>query len=671
MASFTGYLGVPFSGFWSYAGVNDSYYLEAWGISSPSATFQGSSGALPPGISVQQNFSTNQAVVSGTPTQAGNFNAVVVFGQTNPMTMEHPKFYAQIASKTVSFTVIDARPIIAAGQTASGAVGVAFSKTFLLTDSTNRPVTSWAATGLPGWATLNTATGAITGTPQDSGSTTITLTATGPRGTSEATAVTISIAVGPPIIVAGQSFTGKVGEAFTQTPTLDDALDRPATSWSATGLPAGLSLNATTGAITGTPTAKGSFTASFTATGSGGTSAAISVAFTISEGTPIITAGQTLTGAVGTAFSRTPALTDSANRPVTSWSATGLPSWATINAATGAITGTPQGSGSTTITLTATGPGGADTKTATISVISALVITWPNLDVRVGEQVRFFANTGSLPGGIQSGVYYFVSSKLPDGKFTISSTLDGAPIAPTSQTWSGTYRAQLKSRISRSGTTNIQYIGMKLSEGAAWDRVANSVTLWGYDASSVSSSTVSRPLKAEDMSYADLSAMDWVLPGQTQPPQAGTLRTATTVNHRVDNGAALANWPTGGAVLVDLDGRNRVDVRGVTLGELTIVPGYRGRLHISMLPYLDGVRGAGGNLCSLLIKFFATHASSGVDDYRSGGGDAWTEVLAFGPPGDVVSEASVPVTGAYAIYKLVRGPIGSGNLAVSLRMRLE
>jgi len=40
------------------------------------------------------------------------------------------------------------------------------------------------------WATLNTTTGAITGTPQDSGSTTATLTATGPDGTSAATEVT-------------------------------------------------------------------------------------------------------------------------------------------------------------------------------------------------------------------------------------------------------------------------------------------------------------------------------------------------------------------------------------------------------------------------------------------------------------------------------------------------
>jgi hypothetical protein len=173
-----------------------------------------------------------------------------------------------------------------------------------------------------------------------------------------------------PIITAGQSFAGKVGEAFAQTPALEDALDRPATSWSATGLPAGLTLNASTGAITGTPTTKGSFTASLTATGGGGTGATASVSFTIADGVPIITAGQTASGVVGVAFSKTFSLTDSANRSVTSWAATGLPSWAALNTTTGAITGTPTAGVSTTISLTATGPGGAGAETVTVAITS-------------------------------------------------------------------------------------------------------------------------------------------------------------------------------------------------------------------------------------------------------------------------------------------------------------
>ena len=64
------------------------------------------------------------------------------------------------------------------------------------------------------------------------------------------------------LITAGQSFTGKVGVAFSQTPASTGVVS----SWSATGLPAGLSINATSGLISGTPAAKGSATAALTAT---------------------------------------------------------------------------------------------------------------------------------------------------------------------------------------------------------------------------------------------------------------------------------------------------------------------------------------------------------------------------------------------------------------------
>lgn len=262
------------------------------------------------------------------------------------------------------------KPDIVRGLAFSGVAGLYFDARYTWANNIkSRPIDTWEVTGLPSWAIFDAPSGSIRGTPsqQDVGRTTITLTATGDGGVDSTTAE-IFIAAGPPIVAPNQQFLGKVGQAFSATPALTDSTNRPASAWSAAGLPAGLSLNTTTGAITGTPTAKGAFTATFTATGSGITGQAQSVAFTIADGVPLITAGQTALGTVGAAFSKTFSLTDTTNRPVTSWAATGLPPGLSLNSSTGAITGTPTTKGTFTPTLSATGPGGTGTATATITL---------------------------------------------------------------------------------------------------------------------------------------------------------------------------------------------------------------------------------------------------------------------------------------------------------------
>jgi hypothetical protein len=430
--SFSGKVGVAFS---RTPELTDS---ENRPVSSWSAS------GLPAGLSI--NSTTGE--ITGSPSKKGAFTSTVVASGS-----------VFSNSKSIAFTIAEGAPIITAGQTASGKVGTAFSKTFSLTDSTNRPVTSWSATGLPSWATLNATTGVITGTPQDRGTSIIHLTATGPGGSSSETA-TISIAVGVPIISAGQAFTGKVGEVFTQTPALDDALDRPATSWSATGLPDGLSLDVNTGNITGTPTTKGSFTASFTATGIGGTGTATSIAFTIAEGTPIITAGQTASGTVGTAFSKTFSLTDSANRPVTNWSATGLPEGLSLNPATGAITGTPQDVGSATVTLTATGPGGTATKSATISITvgSPIIVAGQSFNGKVGNA---FSGTISLTDAVDRPATSWSAIGIPTGLSLNTSTgaITGTPAGKGS--FSATFTA-----AGEGGDGSSRIIVFTIAEGA-------------------------------------------------------------------------------------------------------------------------------------------------------------------------------------------------------------
>lgn len=82
--------------------------------------------------------------------------------------------------------------------------------------------------------------------------------------------VAIEIGYGNPLINSGQIFNGNVGKVFSATPAITDSSNRPVSSWSATGLPTGLSINSATGQITGAPSQQGNFTTSITAINQGG-----------------------------------------------------------------------------------------------------------------------------------------------------------------------------------------------------------------------------------------------------------------------------------------------------------------------------------------------------------------------------------------------------------------
>jgi phosphatidylinositol-3-phosphatase len=159
-------------------------------------------------------------------------------------------------------------PVINSAASASGQVRSAFS--YQIT-ATNNP-TSFDATGLPAGLSINTATGLISGTPTAAGTSSIALSATNAGGTGRATlSLTITSGAPPPpaipVINSGSSATAQVGSAFSYQIT---ATNSP-TSFDATGLPAGLSINKATGLISGTPTTAGTSSIGLSATNASGT----------------------------------------------------------------------------------------------------------------------------------------------------------------------------------------------------------------------------------------------------------------------------------------------------------------------------------------------------------------------------------------------------------------
>ena len=122
------------------------------------------------------------------------------------------------------------------------------------------PYTFTVVGTLPAGLTLNTSTGAVTGTPTASGTFSIKVTdAGGAAGTA------CSITINPPLSVTCAAVsTGEVGVAFNSGPMTITGGTAPYTFSVVGTLPAGLTLNTSTGAVTGTPTSSGTFSVQVT-----------------------------------------------------------------------------------------------------------------------------------------------------------------------------------------------------------------------------------------------------------------------------------------------------------------------------------------------------------------------------------------------------------------------
>jgi hypothetical protein len=144
-------------------------------------------------------------------------------------------------------------------------------------------------------------------------------------------------------------------------------------SYSATGLPAGLSISSSTGVISGTPSTAGSSTVTVTGTDSSGPSGSASFTWTVSaagSNTVTVTSPGNQSGTVGTAASLQISASDSASGQTLTYQASGLPAGLSIGSSTGLISGTPTTAGSSSVTVTATdttGASGSATFTWTIS----------------------------------------------------------------------------------------------------------------------------------------------------------------------------------------------------------------------------------------------------------------------------------------------------------------
>src|SRR5580692_11596946 len=422
-------------------GSHYSLTLSASAGTSP-YTFTVLSGNLPAGISLSAS-----GVLSGTPTAAGPFTFTIQVQDSTSGESGGP----YLGSRSYSVTIAAPTIVVAPSTVPNGRVGLSYSQT--ISASGGSGPYSYAVTGgtLPHGLSLNSATGALTGTPTTGGGSTFIITATDTVTTGPGAPYTGSQSYSPvmaQITLSPASLSAPVlGSHYSLTLSASGGTSPYTFSILSGSLPAGISLS-TGGMLSGTPTAAGSFTFTIQAQDStsgesgGPYTGSRSYSVTIAAPTIVVAPSTVPNGRVGISYSQT--ISASGGSGSYHYAVTGgsLPQGMSLNSATGVLAGTLTTAGASTLTITATdtvtaGPGapyaGSQTYSLTVAeiVISPASISAPvlgspyNLSLSAIGGTSPYAFTilsGSLPKGVSlstGGVFSGTPTEVGTFTFTV------------------------------------------------------------------------------------------------------------------------------------------------------------------------------------------------------------------------------------------------------------
>ena len=220
----------------------------------------------------------------------------------------------------------------------------------------------------------------------------------------------------PPEITSPGNQSGLVGAAVS-LPIIASDPDGQALSFSAVGLPAGLSINASTGRVSGVPTSVGVSTVSVTVT-DGVLGGAIAFSWTMTQPAnlpPVVQSPGSRSGTVGVPLSFAIVASDPESQPLT-YGVTALPTGLAINPQSGLIFGTPTQAGNFSPQVTVSDGQNSVGLTFSLQIAAPVnrppVLQSPGAQLNVVGEDILLSLVGSDP---DADALSFSASNLPPG----------------------------------------------------------------------------------------------------------------------------------------------------------------------------------------------------------------------------------------------------------------
>ncbi|XQA78327.1 putative Ig domain-containing protein [Xanthomonas sacchari] len=429
------------------AGTSYSQTLSASGGTAPYG-FAITTGTLPVGMLL-----SSAGVLSGTPSGTGSFNFTVSATDSGASPISGSRAYTlTVAAPTVT---------LPATTLPNGTAGQAYSAAITQASGGIAPYTYAVTAGaLPAGVTVNSATGALSGTPTVTGNFSFTLVATdSTSGTPGQASRSYTLAIVAPTLTVAPSTlpSGTAGTAYSQTLSTSGGTAPYTYALSSGALPAGLSLSST-GVLSGTPTVAGSFTFVVGVTDAGSFGGSHAYTLSIASPTLAITPPTLPAAAINASYSQ--ALSTSGGTAPYSYvlNAGTLPSGMSLSAG-GVLSGTPTTAGNFAFTV-----GVTDANAFTAAQAFTLTVASPTLTLSppalpAGTAGSAYSQALSATGGTAPYSYSLATGALPAGmSLSAAGVLSGTPTQAGSFVFTATVTdstAGVPGQASRSYTLSI------------------------------------------------------------------------------------------------------------------------------------------------------------------------------------------------------------------------